>query len=227
MTFWLAEEHVKMLPRCANDIEDILRKELKAVDVKIKKAPRKSSRREELQSEWVYVYETLRQNIRYALFVSSYAQFEQALFSISEDLTLRFEVPVTVRDIAGQGVRRYQTFFKKVLRVPFPDDEPEWERVLRLGELRNYLVHKTTWVSKRNTDKKILDIIGREKYLWAPESGPLEFDRRFVPNVGFLFEAFIVEFGYRCVEDKASLGNAHRRLSLKRVKTKILSGLRR
>ena len=226
MTFWLAEEHITQLSRCAVDLERILLKELKAIERKTRKARKKSSEREELESEWCYVCDTLRQSIRYALFVALHGQFEQALYGISEDLRLRFEVPLSLRDIAGQGIRRYQTFFKKVLQVSFPDDEPEWQRLLKLGELRNYLVHKTTWVSERSTDKKVLGIIDGEKYLRASESGPLEFDGRFVPNVALLFEAFIVEFAYRCVQDRSSLGQTKKRLSLKSVKKKLSLGVR-
>lgn len=227
MTFWLAEQQVDSLAHSASDIERKLRKELDDIEIRRKRLGRKQSpEKEELLMEWVYVDETLTQNLRYSLFIALYAQFEQALYHICEDFRERFGVVLLLSDLSGQGIRKYQTFFKRVLNMSFPDDEPEWDRILKLGELRNHLVHKNRWVTSQNQDKNVLNILQRERYVSACVPGEIQFDKRFIPNVAVLFSSFLIELGYRSVEDVDSFGkDVQRRLSLKRVKDRIKLGV--
>jgi hypothetical protein len=227
MTFWLPEQELNILTCAIRDIEQLLTRDAGQLDKKIKRTQRKSADRENLEGEWVYVTDTLTQSTRYALFLALYAQFEQALYSISEDFAERLKLRVSVKDIGGGGLRRYAFFFKKIAQVSFPDDEPEWRRMLDLAELRNHLVHKTRWVSNADSDNRVREILNKERYIWATVPGPIQFDRRFLPNVSLLFQAFILEMAYRCLDSPRNYGTAlERRLSRNKIKTRLNRGIK-
>lgn len=52
-------------------------------------------------------------------------------------------VPEGVRlaDVAGKGLRRCQTFLKRVSHIDFPDTSAEWARLLLLYDIRNTIAH--------------------------------------------------------------------------------------
>ena len=88
-----------------------------------------------------WTQDAIGQTLRKSLFVMTYAMLEDDLnqlcdhFAGSRGLTIRFQ------DLTGGGIRRAQAYLKKVVRVGFPDQRPEWVTLRKLSELRNAIVH--------------------------------------------------------------------------------------
>lgn len=118
------------------------------------------------------VEETFAQGLRSSLFVSSWSVFEVDLEELAQTLAGNNKIALRPRDLSGRGVRRTQSFFKKVLEVHFPDDRTAWNTVLRLNDLRNVVVHRDGRIARRH-DKKLLQLVNswnsieiREDQLW-------------------------------------------------------------
>lgn len=226
MTFWLAEGKMAFIRYAALDFELLTANKLKSIDSKIRELGRKRTpEKQELLDERFAIYETLHQNIRYSLFIAAYSQFEQALTDICNDYTERFALPITLNDLAGKGVIRCQSYLKKVVGVSFPDDEPEWKRILNLGKLRNHLVHSGLWILE-DENRELSNIVATEKYLSGGRDCEVYFAKNFVPHVTELFESFLSELTCRSLSNIKTAGQARKnRISLKRIKRRLARGV--
>jgi hypothetical protein len=63
---------------------------------------------------------------------------------------------IQLKDISGNGLRRCQTFLKKVSRVDFPDTSADWHRMLVLYEIRNSIAHTEGESTTLSKDAKAL-----------------------------------------------------------------------
>jgi hypothetical protein len=163
--------------------------------------------------------------MRYALFIALYAQFEQALLRICEDRRTRYGIDLALGDLAGRGIRKYHAFFRKGARVAFPNDEPEWDRILRLGEIRNHLAHKNRWITAKPEDKPVVTALATERYLSYHLPGEIYFAKQFIPNIADLFVAFLLELAYRAVKERSAFGGTLRnRISIPSVRRRLAKG---
>lgn len=229
VVFWIFAENIVAVKNAAGFFERTVSDKIKELKRQAKTVrEKKTIEKEDLLAEVFQIEAFIYHNIRYSLFLSAYAQFEQALLNICDDFRQRYQIPLALKDISGQGIRRCQTYIKKVVGVPFPDDEPEWARIVNLNILRNHLAHRGPWVSvDGNEDDRIVNILEKEKYLTFDGTGSISFKSNFVKNAADLFEAFVWEIAYRSVEDLKDLSSAKsKRISLQKVKRKLARGVK-
>lgn len=220
MVFWLAIENITAFRSVADWAESWAEKhathlfqQAEAQDSGLSKEDR-----EELESEAFLIEEVFHQNFRNALFITVYSQFEQALRKICEDVKEREGIVLSLNDIAGQGIVKYQTYLKKVCKIKFPDNEQEWSRIRNLNTLRNYVVHQSRYLDDSDLAKSIRKILKSEDGFLGYDY-EIRYSRTFINEVIDLFEAFLCEICYRIVPDKKSLGSsAKKRLTYYRRK---------
>jgi len=90
---------------------------------------------------------------RSSLFVSTYALLEARLDDLCHDMQRKNKCELVLSDIHGKGIRRAQTYLKKVARVPFPDEK--WGAVMLLSRVRNVLVHADGWLKEDETGHSV------------------------------------------------------------------------
>ena len=74
-------------------------------------------------------------------------------------------------DLKGQGIERAKNYIKKVCKIPFPSDSPEWEFIQDLLEVRNCIVHANGKINEYKNPEKLKDIINRVSGLDSDEYG--------------------------------------------------------
>ncbi len=79
--------------------------------------------------------------LRRSLLLALYSRFEHHLNEICEGLAREKKLAIHPTDLRDKGIVRSQSYFKKVIGLPFPDETPSWAHVLYVRGLRNRFAH--------------------------------------------------------------------------------------
>jgi hypothetical protein len=85
----------------------------------------------------------------------------------------------------GSGLKRAQTYFKKVAELRFPDQK-EWEELLRLFRIRNAIVHAWGRTEEKNCDK-----LPKVKGFTVSPEGKIWLEAEALPSAVEVVEAFV------------------------------------
>jgi hypothetical protein len=132
-------------------VEMGFRKQQKVADTKWKRSAPKGLSNEQLEE----YYEQLSREgfllstefpalVRRTAFVHLYSIFEKALVRLCErvhECNRRLASPSA--DKKNKGIHKAQQYLKRTAKVPFPDQNSDWEALRRMGDLRNWFVHST------------------------------------------------------------------------------------
>ena len=64
--------------------------------------------------------------LRSSLLLHLYSRFEHHLDELCNRMASDMKLAMSVKDLAGKGIVRSQTYMKKVVGLRFPDTSPEW-----------------------------------------------------------------------------------------------------
>src|SRR5215208_3051638 len=107
---------------------------------------------------------------------------------------------IGLTDLHGRGIERARDYLKKVARIPFPDNQPEWTTVRRLHDLRNAIVHADGLVPPSRKD--LLQWSASIPGLRITESGVIAFGREFTGAALAAYQAFAERVDEACEELK-------------------------
>jgi hypothetical protein len=150
------EESLARLGRYTSGVEAFLATEVEALDKRVTAGAELLSPDERQDHvEWyaedfVELSEELPTTLRHSVLIAANSALEQYL-----DATCRAHIevsksPVVLRDIAGSGLQRAHRYLKKIAGIEFPDQAKAWVDVVRLGELRNCIIHAEGYVHESN-----------------------------------------------------------------------------
>jgi hypothetical protein len=101
MTFWMEVHNLTQIKFAYNDFESLTTDKHRDINQKIRAIKNNPTEKDILPSEYMSLDLILRQNVRYAMFIAAYAQFEQALFHICDDYRERHNLNLSTKNIAG------------------------------------------------------------------------------------------------------------------------------
>lgn len=139
----------RQLQDCAEAVEEALAHRCASfeewLDVQVRQMPDKDAHGflEQHHEQFMRLSEQFPETIRRSLFVTGFSHLEHALNQLCSTLQASMGLRAGVKDIAGNGISRAQTYLKKVAQVEFPDQSPEWTEVMHLQAVRNALVHRS------------------------------------------------------------------------------------
>jgi hypothetical protein len=79
--------------------------------------------------------------LRESLLLTAVSTLEHSLDTLCRDLQQQHGEALAPTDLRHKGIRRSKVYIEKVLRLPFPDDSAEWNRLLFVLEIRNVFAH--------------------------------------------------------------------------------------
>ena len=95
-----------------------------------------------------------RQLYYHSLFISLYSFLERKMFQLC-----RISEPnqsLKIKDISGEGIFKFYTYIKKVLKIDVDALNTEWTEITKYNKLRNRIVHfPTNTIDKTDNDKLI------------------------------------------------------------------------
>lgn len=97
--------------------------------------------------------ETFPAILRKSLFLATYAMLEHSLLGLANILQDHLKLSLSPMDLRGDGIEVVKDYFKKVGRLPFPDQGEEWQDLVALRTIRNAIAHSDGRVSKAKQSK--------------------------------------------------------------------------
>jgi hypothetical protein len=80
--------------------------------------------------------------LRSALFLASYAAFEQCIDRLADEWREKLDLDLKPTDLRHRGIERSKAYLAKVVKMPFPSETEEWSRICHLRTVRNQLAHE-------------------------------------------------------------------------------------
>lgn len=197
---WLAKWELKTLKNYAQEMEVFIGRARDQFEADVDAAASKIAGEDERdayydhQSEtWSELKEDFPRTLRYALLVATYSQLEHFLV----DYCNRSDHPLRLKDIRGEGIGACQTYIKRVLGRPFPDQTEYWARLNYYRKLRNLIVHSDgqtpTRGNSKSEDTLLAEIEGDTHAAIAP-SGRIELRPTFALQAIKTVLSFLEEF---------------------------------
>lgn len=119
-------------------MEDALARTQRDVEKKLKRYPDD----EGLNSELDDIGSVLTPAVRRSWCITCHSVFEKCLMELAEDARKIRGVELSVKDIcAGSFLEKYKKFFKKVIKISFPDQTRVWKDVQNCSHIRNVFAH--------------------------------------------------------------------------------------
>ncbi|MEZ5367525.1 MAG: hypothetical protein R2748_35565 [Bryobacterales bacterium] len=109
-----------------------------------------------INDEYIAVSEEIPLLFWYSQFLIGYASLEVFLNAICHSYQTQSKSPVSLRDIAGQGITRAQIYLTKVAGIGAPFQLAEWQTVKMFGEIRNAIAHRSGYIDRLPDDPKSL-----------------------------------------------------------------------
>lgn len=144
-----------------------------------------------IKEEVEQVQGTFTRGIRAALFVYAWSTLEVDLNQLCEIIAIQRNLRLRPNDLSGKGIARSRNFLTKVLDVPFPDQQPVWENITRLNELRNVIVHRDSRLQSGG-DRNLRQFLFRWPSVEV-KSEDLYFSAAFLSSTIDTFEVFWTE----------------------------------
>ncbi len=96
---------------------------------------------------------------RNSLLLTTYSLLEHRLMRLCLSYQRERKIALSVNDIQGKGIRKYQTYLKKVLLIEFPDQGNEWKDMLILNKIRNAIAHNDGILDENRSANDIYDFV--------------------------------------------------------------------
>ncbi len=116
-----------------------------------------------MNGRFIELEETFPKLQRYAQFLVVYSFFEHSLNQLCDIVKNRSNYKLSVKDMAGHGIRRAANYLGKVASVDKPFKSPAWQNALLLGDIRNAIAHRNGKIEF--TPKKNDSLASRVKIL--------------------------------------------------------------
>ena len=136
--------------------------------------------------------ETFPNILRHSLFAHSYSLLEYILLEIAEHFQKSQKLDLSPSDLRDEGIRRAQSYLKKVVRVSFPDSGTIWQEISTLGYIRNLVVHNQGYLTEDNPRKdQIHALIAKWSSDLSLKKNKFIFSATFIKRVVLTFETFL------------------------------------
>jgi hypothetical protein len=100
--------------------------------------------------------------VRQTAFVATYSFLECELVNYCEHIRTAKGFKKSVDDMHGLGIHAARAYLTSQSKIRLPKKDPDWKRILRLGEIRNAIVHNLGQVDVRETKDKKKDAKTKE-----------------------------------------------------------------
>ncbi|MCK9374624.1 MAG: hypothetical protein M0P73_00580 [Syntrophobacterales bacterium] len=101
---------------------------------------------------------------RDSIFIAIYAELEEALKFVCSAVASEISIDVQVYRWRGGILERIESCFKNNIGIEFPPDGNLWDKIIKIRNIRNTIVHNGSWLYEQNDrDKEIIDYIDIEK----------------------------------------------------------------
>ncbi len=128
--------------------------------------------------------------LRCSLLVSAYALFENIMIQICRGIRELEGHSDALEDFPGKGIKRATVYLKKVAQVKFLDSGEAWSQLLRLGRLRNKIVHAGRTIG---SDEKLRAEFNQVPGVSIDIEGMIRLDSTFIPAVVDALHAFAAQ----------------------------------
>lgn len=139
-----------------------------------------------------------RQLYYHSLFISLYSFLERKMFQLC-----RISEPnqsLKIKDISGEGVFKFYTYIKKVLKIDLDALNTEWTEITKYNKLRNRIVHSPTNTIDKTENDKLIKQLQSIQYLTLNEKTDFfEFeitDAQLLQKFCFIISKFLHEIYY-------------------------------
>ena len=106
-----------------------------------------------------------RQSLMRAVFISSYAIFEQVLDELMWRSQERQNLAISPNDLKHRGINRSIIYANKILGKNIDTNKPHWKDLLMLQKVRNHLVHYGPEFSDSNEHRELFKHFKNSKYV--------------------------------------------------------------
>lgn len=97
--------------------------------------------------------------LRYSVFTQAYSFLEHTLLNYCNISKEEFALTISQKDLAGNGIEKFQTYLKKVANIQFPDDTEAWKTIKGYNVIRNCIAHTLGDVTDMNNATKLRSVI--------------------------------------------------------------------
>lgn len=148
-------EDISGLYSCANEVlrtietkAEEFEKLLRETKGNVNHPDREDAIEQHSEHQWLFA-EVYPKIIINSLFVTAYSYFESTMDDLSDFIAGERPHTVQRKDLNGKGVERAAIYLKKVQSIDkFPDQTPEWHRLMEAREVRNSLAHGEGFFTK-------------------------------------------------------------------------------
>jgi len=175
----------------ASTVEAFFSKELEALRLSLEKDVSKLPKEEQeailtLRAEdhdhW-QLSEVFPHTLRYSLFILCYSLLEHHLLNLCKHIEKTLSDSVTLDDLRGRGIRKAQTYLKKVAKIEFPDKSSFWNNICHYNLIRNFIVHKNGRLDKSRNAKKVKSFINSKSSIGLGSHDQIQLSEQFIPEV--------------------------------------------
>lgn len=165
--------------------EDFLEKQVEqlTLDPSVPKYLQPGDEEFEAYSSWYQTKDDLQATfleiLRSSLLVSAYAMLENLMAKICRGIGELKGHSVALEDLHGKGIERARLYLQKVAQLEFPESQ-EWSQILRLGRLRNKVVHAGRTIG---ADVNLRTDLNQVPGVSVDAEGAIRLDSAFIPSV--------------------------------------------
>ena len=136
--------------------------------------------------------------LRYGVLTGADTALEVYLNNTCETYAEVHGATVGLADFHGTGIERARNYLKKVARIPFPDEQPEWTNIKRLHELRSAVVHADGYVAPSRTIlRQWCETVSGAR---ITSSGVITLDRQFTSFALSTYRSFVAKVDEACAD---------------------------
>jgi hypothetical protein len=97
--------------------------------------------------------------------LSIYSLLEHTLDDFCDIVQQEESLLLSARDLKDRGIKRSETYLRKVARIPFPSELKEWQHIQDANTIRNCLSHAGGILEDSNDKKRLRKIVAKDRHL--------------------------------------------------------------
>jgi hypothetical protein len=128
-----------------------------------------------------------------------YTRIEGILNSLCHAAKGQQNLPLSLGDLKGSGIRRAKRYLTRLAGVSEPFQTSDWRQLTNYNELRNVLVHGEGVLQDTSQHQTLRGFVDRHQLLDLDDNGFIIIRQGFCEEVVYAAHCFFAEFPYELI----------------------------
>ncbi|NRS50993.1 hypothetical protein [Brevibacillus sp. HB2.2] len=164
-THWLINFEIQKLQDYVTRIESFLQSELSELEQAIDLVDKEDDLWDFYYGKIYVMSEEFPTVLRYSVFTQAYSLLEHTLLRYCKLAESELELTISHKDLAGNGIEKFQKYLKKVANISFPDNTESWNAIKGYNIIRNCIAHTLGEVDEMRKAQEITSVLSKMKYI--------------------------------------------------------------